>query len=82
MSSAYENVGRLVKTSAKMIQQPSVTTTTTTTSGKLNDMRSKQRKWRVILSIGLLLPALAAIIGEYSKLTAMINLGSPRVNIK
>lgn len=28
-------------------------------------LQSKQRKWKVFLSIGLLLPALAAIIGEY-----------------
>lgn len=26
--------------------------------------RAKQRKWRVLLAIGLLLPALAAIIGK------------------
>lgn len=36
------------------------------------NMRNRQRKWRVLLSIGLLLPALAAIIGEYSPVDCFV----------
>lgn len=51
--SAYDGAGRLKQMGARM-RAPSVGART----------RSKQRKWRVLLSIGLLLPALAALIGK------------------
>lgn len=54
--SAHENLARL-KTAARLSGciGPSAS----------SRARAKQRKWRVLVSIGLLLPALAAIIGEY-----------------
>ena len=57
MAAAYGNVARL-KGAGKLSALPQVGAAT-------GGGRPRQRKWRVLVSIGLLLPALAAIIGEY-----------------
>lgn len=54
---AFESAARSAKTAAKLraFEHPVLVG---------QRASSRQRKWRVLLSIGLLLPALAAIIGE------------------
>ena len=67
--SAHDNLARL-KSAATLVgcinypQHPTGPNHSSHHNSQSQRAKAKQRKWRVLISIGLLLPALAAIIGE------------------